>query len=298
MERFWGVVEIVLPVIVIVLIGAFVRKKGMVTADGMGQIKAVLVNICLPAVLFNTFYAMDFTWKETTMFLTMSGATLAAFGLGFLAMKLFRAEEKIFPWLCTTIEGGSIGYALFILLYGQDNLFHLALLDAGNAVIQWSLVMTMLAMRTSGKRPLGETVKSLITPINVAIAAGLVCSITGIGKAVSASAPGQVLEKVLDFVGTPVSAMIMMSVGFDLSFGDIRWKETMKAAGARAAIFAVLGAIAYIIAGAVFPDDPLYRGAVLIFFILPPTYAYTVYVKNRRKAPSSEVSSRFIRLSP
>ena len=279
MERFWGVVEIVLPVIVIVLIGAFVRKKGMVTANGMGQIKAVLVNICLPAVLFNTFYAMDFTWKETTMFLTMSGATLAAFGLGFLAMKLFCAEEKIFPWLCTTIEGGSIGYALFILLYGQDNLFHLALLDAGNAVIQWSLVMTMLAMRTSGKRPLGETVKSLITPINVAIAAGLVCSITGIGKAVSASAPGQALEKVLDFVGTPVSAMIMMSVGFDLSFGDIRWKETLKAAGARAAIFAVLGIVTYIIAGHVFTDDPLYRGAVLIFFILPPTYAYTVYVK-------------------
>ena len=280
MERFWGVLQVVLPVAAILLCGVLIRRKRLVTDAGMGQIKAVLVNICLPAVLFRTFYAMDFTWRETAAFFTMSAVTLAAFGLGFVLCRLLGIRQRIAPWLCTTIEGGSIGYALFILLHGQSNLYHLALLDAGNALIQWSLVMTTLAMGGGQRKPLGQTLKSLVTPINIAIVAGLVCSATGLGRGISATGSGQTLEAVLDFIGTPVGAMIMMSVGFDLSFRGLQWAETLKAALARALIFGALGVVVYLLMGRIFPDAPLYRAAALVFFILPPTYAYSVYTRD------------------
>lgn len=284
MSRFWEVLQVVAPVIVIVLCGVMIRRRRLVTESGMGEIKAVLVNICLPAVLFRTFYAMQFTWREALVFASLSLTTLLAFLLGFAAARLLRAESKITPWLCTTIEGGSIGYALFILLFGQENLYHLALLDAGNALVQWSLVMTMLALRTDEKKPLRETLRSLVTPINIAIVAGLFCSVTGLGRLVSASAFGQVLEAVLDFVGTPVSAMIMMTVGFALSLKEVQWGETLKAVLARGLIFALLGCAVYQLVSRIFPEDPLYSGAVLIFFILPPTYAYSVYVRDPKES--------------
>ncbi len=284
MSRFWEVLQVAAPVIVIVLCGVLIRSRTLVTSDGIDQIKAVLVNICLPAVLFRTFYAMRFSWKEGVVFAALAGATLIAFLLGFAAARLLRAKARITPWLCTTIEGGSIGYALYILLFGQKNLYHLALLDAGNALIQWSLVMTLLAMRTDEKKPLRETLRSVVTPVNAAIAAGLFCSVTGLGRIVSSTSFGQVLEAVLDFVGTPVSAMIMMTVGYDLSLKDVQWGETVKAAAARALIFGLLGLLVYKLVGQIFPEDPLYGSAAMIFFILPPTYAYTVFIKDPKES--------------
>lgn len=284
MDRMWGVMQVVLPVVAILLAGALVRRKKLATAEGMGQLKGVLVNICLPAVLFRTFYAMEFNWKETGIFFLMGGVTLTGFLLGFLMRRLLRARYGILPWLCTTIEGGSIGYALFILLFGQSNLYHLALLDAGNAMIQWSIVMTVLAMRGRDKQSPGQIARSLISPINVAIAAGLLLSVTGLGRGISATQAGKTLEAVLDFMGAPVSAMIMLAVGFDLRFEQIEWKETMKAVLSRAAVYALLGTVVYLLLGRMSPEDGLYSAAALIYFILPPTFAYSVYVKEEKES--------------
>ena len=278
----WGVLQVVLPVIV--LLGSLVRKRKLATPEGMGHIKGILVNLCLPAVLFRTFYAMEFTWKETGIFFLMGGVTLTGFLLGFLMRRLLRARYGILPWLCTTIEGGSIGYALFILLFGQSNLYHLALLDAGNALIQWTVVMTVLAMRGRDRQSPGQIARSLISPINVAIAAGLLFSVTGLGRGISATQAGKTLEAVLDFVGTPVSAMIMLAVGFDLRFEQIQWKETAKAVASRVAVYALLGTAVYLLLGRMSPDDALYPAAALIYFILPPTFAYSVYVKEEKES--------------
>ena len=284
MDGLFGVLEVVLPVVSVVLIGLWIRRKGIVSDGGMEEIKGLLVNICLPAVLFGTFWAMEFTWREAALFFAMAGVTLLAFALGFAASRLLRVRQRIAPWLCTTIEGGSIGYALFILLCGKENLYHLALLDAGNALIQWTIVMSMLQLSSGGRKSVRETARSLLTPINCAIAAGLICSVTGLGRAASATAPGRVLEAVLDFVGTPVAALILMTGGYGLSVRGVEWKATGRMMAARAFIFAVCGTAVYALAASLFPDKPLYRTACLVFFILPPTFAYPVYVKDREES--------------
>ena len=280
MERFWAVLQTVLPVAAVVLCGLLIRRRALVTESGMSQIKAVLVNICLPAVLFRTFYAMRFTWREAAVFGLFACVTLLAFLLGFALSRLFRSSSALTPWLCTTIEGGSVGYALFFLLFGQQNLYHLALLDAGNAVIQWTLVMSALRLRCDGSAGRKETLRSLVTPINLAILAGILCGVSGLGALISASAFGGTLEAVLDYIGTPVGAMILLSVGFDLSFKQLRWGETLRSVLARVLIFTLLGCLVYPLVGRIFPDAALYRSAVLVFFILPPTYAYTVYIRD------------------
>ena len=65
-------------------------------------------------------------------------------------------EEELFPYLCTTIEGGQMGFALFILLFGQDNLYHLALLDLGNALILFPVIVTRMKLRAQGVQVSGR----------------------------------------------------------------------------------------------------------------------------------------------
>ena len=128
MDKLFGVLEVVLPVIMLVAIGIFIRKRKIVTEQGMSEIKALLMNICLPALLFNTFYAIRFTWREGIVLLTLALVTLLAFIAGRFICPLLGIRQRIAPYLCTTVEGGSIGYALFILLFGQEHLYHIALL--------------------------------------------------------------------------------------------------------------------------------------------------------------------------
>lgn len=283
MDKLFGVLQVVLPVVVILLCGVLVRRKGIMSQTGMDQLKSLLVKICLPCLIFGTFYRMKFTGREAIAFFLMSGTTLGSFLLGFLVCRLLKISQRTAPWMCTTIEGGSIGYALFILLFSQDQLFHIGMLDAGNALIQWSLVMTMLAISGGEKKSAKETARTLITPVNVAIVLGLVCSITGVGPRLAESRAGEILNSVLDFVGSPVSALIMLSVGYGLSFRGIRWNEILKTALARVIIFGAIGVVVCVLLNNTFPDDRMYLGAGLIFFICPPTFVYTMYTKTQEE---------------
>ncbi len=283
MEKLFEVLKVVLPVGAILLCGMLVRKRKIMTREGMDQMKNLLVKVCLPCLILGTFYRMSFTGRETTAFFTMSGTTLVTFLLGFAVCRLLKIRQRMAPWMCTTIEGGSVGYALLILLYGQENLYHIGLLDAGNALIQWTLVFSMLALSGGEKKSVREIAGSLVTPVNLAIALGLILSATGIGPKLAATKAGETLNSVLDFVGSPVSALIMLSVGFGLSFQGVSRKEMLLTALARAAVSAVIGAAVCIVMKKIFPDDPMYFGAALIFFICPPTYVYTMYARNEEE---------------
>ncbi len=283
MEKFIGIADMVLPVVVMIVIGILARKTGLISEKGISDIKTFIVRFTLPATLFQAFYTVKFTWREGVMLITIAAVSLIAFFLGFLICRLFKMSERIAPYLCTTIEGGSIGYALAILMSGQKNLYHFALLDVGNALIQWGVVMTVLQIRSEKGKSGKEIARSLVTPVNIAIVSGLLFSVTGIGPAISRMSAGFVVDDVLSFASAPTGPVIMMTIGYGLSLSGVRWKETLKGAAARAICFGVLGAVVFMLTPLIFPGDPLYKSAVLLFFIMPPTYAFSVFTRNEKE---------------
>ena len=114
------VLEIVVPVIVMIIAGMFFREKQVLSDDGIGTLKHLLVNFCIPSLVFKTFYSTQFTWKSLILMLIMFIVTAASYYIGRFLMRRGNFEEELLPYLCTTIEGGQMGFALFILLFGQD----------------------------------------------------------------------------------------------------------------------------------------------------------------------------------
>ena len=282
MERFLGISEVALPVIVMVGTGVWARKTEFLSESGVEEIKSLIVKVCLPALLFAAFYNMRFTWKEALTLGVFALMNLAAFALGILVCALLKIKTPVAPFMCATIEGGSIGYALFILLFGQNDLYHFALFDAGGALTQWAVIITILQLRTKEKLRASELAKSLATPVNIAILTGILCSVTGFGPYLSATRAGRVFEGVLRFIGAPVGPVIIMTVGYGLTFSDVAWSDTIKTVFARMLVFALLmGGIVYSIVGRMFPSDPLYRLGAVLYFIMPPTYAYGVFVNGK-----------------
>ena len=276
------VLEIVVPVIAMIIMGMFFREKLVLSDDGIGTLKHLLVNFCIPALVFKAFYSTQFTWKSLLLVLIMFVVTAASYYIGRGLMRQGKFEEELFPYLCTTIEGGQMGFALFILLFGQDNLYHLALLDLGNALILFPVIVTRMKLRAQGVQvSRREIAHSLVTPINVAIFSGIIVSVTGLGRVILASDFGAVLNSVLSLAGAPASTLILLVVGYGLSFRRIRWLETLRTIGIRALIMAVFGTAVFLIVRGMFPDDPLYRYAVIMAFTLPPSYMYSMFTKGK-----------------
>ena len=113
----------------LIAIGAWARKTKFLSESGIEDIKSLIVKVCLPAVLFAAFYNMRFTWRESLTLGVFALMNLAAFAFGILVCALLKIKTPVAPFMCATIEGGSIGYALFMLLFGQSDLYHFALFD-------------------------------------------------------------------------------------------------------------------------------------------------------------------------
>lgn len=282
MTKIYSVMQIVLPVAAMLLIGMYARKRQFITAQGVDDIKALLSNVCIPAMMFSTFYAAQFNSSAAILILSMVVFTIAAWFLGAAFQKLLHIPQPLAPYLCTSIEGGMMGYALFILLFGQENLYYMALLDLGNALIVFPFFLTKLRMREQTPGASRSPLRELATPINLAIVLGLAVNLTGLGSRLSVSAIGPVVDASLSFLSAPMSALILLVVGYGLVFKDIQWSETFKTIAARLAIFAVFGVAFYQMFSRAYPEETILRYATIMAFLLPPTFMYSVTVKNEK----------------
>ncbi len=277
MEKIYAVLGIVLPVIASVLLGALLRKKNVLSDVGAGEIKSLIMSICIPAVMFNTFYAAEITPTVVLLIVIMAVVTVAAWLLGKGARKLTGIDQYMMPQLCTTLEGGMMGNALFILLFGQENLYHFALLDLGNALILFPFLLTGLRMRQSGGSSMRDVVNGLATPVNFAMLGGLLVNFIGLGKVISVSPVGNVLSAVLSFLSAPTGFLILITLGYSLDLSGVRWGETLRTVLARLVIWGGLGVCVCLLVRVLLPQDPLYFYGAVMAFLLPPSFIFSMY---------------------
>ena len=119
----------VLTIILILLLGVWMKKIGFINAEIVRGMKKITLNISLPCILLLTFFSAEIDPE----FLILSGvifiACVVLFGAGFLAKKLTKCSNPFYPSLFTPFLTGPIGFPLFSAYFGPENLFKLALLD-------------------------------------------------------------------------------------------------------------------------------------------------------------------------
>ena len=280
MTRFVEVLRIVLPVMLMLGIGMGCRRFRLIDRAGVGALKTVAVQIGLPAVLLHTFAAAEYSLATLVVPLIMFALCVLAWGLGRLAGPALDLRSRFVPFLTTGFEAGMLGYALYTLLYGTEHLADFARIDLGQVLFVFTLYKVLLGLEggEAGGRPGAKQLlkEMALSPIILAILAGVLLGVTGLYRAMVPSGAAAVLDACTDFISAPVSALILISIGYDLVLRDIPWKEALKAAGLRLAIMAVLGAGVLALFRLLWPDAQWDR-AVLLMFLLPPPYVLPVF---------------------
>lgn len=283
MGRGIEILQTVLPVIIVIVIGMIIRRSGVIGRNGINAIKSLVVNITLPALLLSAFATTTYSARDILIPLAMFAVCLAAWFLGKYVGRLLRMDSPFVPFLTTGFEAGMLGYALFTMLYGSGRTAEFAILDLGQVLFVFTVYKVLLDRDTKGKTDGRKLLKEMVlSPIIIAIAAGVLIGATGLYQLLVPSGISGIFDACTDFVGGPTSMCILLTIGYDLVFSDVPWKETMKAVVLRLAIMAVLGAAFIGFLKLVFPDVDL-TSAAIVMFLLPPPFVLPVFADDEKQ---------------
>ena len=277
MSRLMEVLQTVLPVVLMIGIGMLCRRRSLISREGVNALKAVVVNITLPAVLLNAFATTRYTFMDVVIPLMMFAVCFIAWALGKVLGRALKLSSKFVPFLTTGFEAGMLGYALFNMLYGASRTAEFARIDLGQVLFVFTLYKVLLGFETSERADLGQLLKEMaLSPIILAIAAGVLLGATGLYQALVPSGVSGIFDACTSFVSAPTSAIILLTIGYDLVLGDIPWASTGKVVALRFVIMMVLRTAFILILNALWPTAGL-AAAINVMFILPPPFVLPVF---------------------
>lgn len=292
MNNVIQILNTVLPVALMLGIGMICRRKHVFTREGIDALKRMVVNITLPMVLLSAYATMEYSGKNIVLTLLIYGICALAWLMGKILGRVLHMESQFIPFLTTGFEAGMLGYSLFILLYGAEKVGGFASIDLGQGLFVFTLYKFLLGMNgkehVSVKKLAVEMVQS---PTMIAILLGVVLGATGIYQAMIPSGLNSVFDACMTFVGAPTSAVILLSIGYDLVFDNTPWLAVGKLVGLRIVIMLILRFFAGAVVRALGFGDSLDQ-ALNIMFILPPPYVLPVFAddEEQRSYLSSAIS--------
>ena len=267
------VLETALPVFLTLGLGMLCRKTRLLSEEGVKTLKSVAVNITLPAVLFSAFATAEYSARSIAIPIIIFALCVLAFYLGRIGCNLLKIPGRLSPFMATGFEAGMLGYALFTLLFGAGEVSRFAIVDLGQVLFVFTLYKIMLSGKGDWR---GAVREALVSPTIWAICAGLLLGATGVFKALEPSGVSGILTSIASFVAAPTSAIILLSIGYDLVPREIRWQKTAKIVVLRVGVMAVILGLALLINRLIL-GGAMHTDALLMLMILPPPYVLPVF---------------------
>ncbi|MDD3403724.1 MAG: hypothetical protein PHQ72_10275 [Hespellia sp.] len=277
------ILSTVLPIILILGLGYYCKRKEILSDKGIEGIKTLSIKFLWPLVLFYAFFTASYG-IETILYAGVNFATNAiAFAIGIFMRPRVKEHGFSYPYLLSGFETGMIGYAMFTLLFGAGNISYLALLDVGHALFIFPIFLSCLNME-QGQGTLRDSVKDMLkSTIMIALAIGMIAGLTGIGEVIMNSQAGMVIERIYNLASSANVVMILVVMGYNLSFSWKQVKESANVILVRMLIM-VLCAVGSLWLIQIFVPLNVYLvSAVVVTYIMPPVYMLAVYVKDKKE---------------
>jgi hypothetical protein len=120
---------------------------------------------------------------------------------------------------------------------------------------------------------------------------GIVFGATGLYQALVPSGVTGVIDATAGFIAAPTSAVILLTIGYDLAFGDMNFKKVFRLAILRLAVCAA-GLLIVALLDRFVLGSIIHPGALVLMFTLPPPYVLPVFadVEEERTDISSALS--------
>ena len=276
------IISIVAPVIVMLALGLLCRKLGILTQQGTTVIKKYITTIALPVTIFHAMGTAEYSKDIWLIAGVMIIVVLTGFFVGFLLKGIVKEPyRKYFPYVMTVYEGGMLAFPLYQNLCGEERLSNIAIVDMGVCVFSFGIYFSMLEMTDSGNRIDGKNIvkNALKSPPFIALLFGLLFGLTGWLKGLVALPAGEIYLSVKNIIVAPLSAMILLCVGFDFQLERSRIGICLKTVFIRFTLQVLMLALVLWLAGK-WRLDSYMLTAFAIYLTVTPSFCLTSFVKN------------------
>lgn len=281
----------ILPILMLFVLGFLLQRSGSFSASAIAGIKRVVSDLALPALMFQAFSTVEIEGRYLLLVATIFLLCLVMLLLGKALAKPLGISSPYFPLMMGGFEMGMLGYALFISVYGGENIGKLALVDMGQVVFVFFVLMAFLIKERDGVHNRAVLLRQFITsPVIIAIFLGIAVSL--FGKNVE---PNPLLGAIGEFIALLANLtvpLIAISIGYGIHFRKEGLALALKTILARRVLLLLFAlAINHWLVGGLLGMPSIYRYAVLVMCLTPPPFIITIFMKAGDKANADYVDS-------
>ena len=274
---------ITVPMLTVIFFGNLCREKGTVPREGVEGLKKLVTGVLLPAMVLGIFGSMQLSFSTLLVPATSCLLCFFAYFIGTKTEKRMGEYGPTHRFLVSSAEPGMLGYALFALLYGAENSAPIALFDGGLAMFFFTFYLPRLSRAggagTEGKSALRTAAES---PILRMLVLGLILNLTGLYDKLMQTGAGEIVSATLSMLSTPVSCLMLFSVGYGMRIEKETLAPVLKTSLCRLLAFLPLGGLGCLLlkrAG----FGPAYTNALLLFCCLPASYLVSAYITEEKQ---------------
>lgn len=209
-----------LPIFIMMMLGYFLRRTGLVTQEFADAANTFVFKICLPLVLFDDLYQMDIAAAWDGGFVAFCAvATLGSIALCWLVSRAFGKQPWRGEFIQASYRSGAafLGIAFLLSIYGEAGAAPLMVIGAVpiynvSAVVILELMRPGKVDRGVSPELIRSTIRGIVTnPIILGILAGVAWSLLRIPMP-------QVLGTAVADVGGIATPLGLIALGASFSF--------------------------------------------------------------------------------
>jgi len=289
------VISRVVPIILLFAVGYVFRRTGFLAPRTAAELKKLVANVTLPALMLRAFMSLDPGGGELLLAAMMFGLCLLLLAGSRLIMGAAGRGRDIRAFMVSGFEAGMLGYALFMSVFGDESLAVFASVDLGQVLFVFIVLMPILLARTGadstereGRSVVAEALRRVIaSPVVWSIVVGLVLGILGRALDVDPQ-PFAPIGGFLEILGNLTVPLIALAIGYELSFRrDLLGRAVLFVLVRKA----VLLGLAVLLVRILPVDNALTPYAFMTMLLLPPPFVVTLAARDDEQPLVSAILS-------
>lgn len=282
MEQTIQIINQVLPILFLISLGYWINRKNFLTENTIDQLRKIVVNLALPAVIFVSFLNIELKASYFAIFAFTFFLCVLLFLLGQLIKKLFNIRYTYFPYLTTGFEYGMLGVSLFGAAYGLEKIGYIAVTDLGHEIFIWFVFLPLLLIKRDGMQNPKEIVKSFLSaPVVIAILTSIILNVLNGQEWLYQYPITGALMTTLEFLGSLTVPLILIIVGYGIKINRAGLKDALLVVVIRLGILIPLALLLNVhLMRNLLHLEKLFEAGLFTLLILPPPFIVPLYARS------------------
>ena len=272
-------VEVLFPVFFMMFLGFLSRKYSWIKPEQNEGAKKIVFNILFPLLVYHVLAESKISESFVPQIIYVDALWIIIYIVGKLIVGKGEKYAKISPFLLLTCEGGNVALPLYLSMVAKSNAVNILTFDVAGILINFGLLPILVTRELSEKADIRVLLKRIIlSPFMLAVIFGIVSNITGVQDHLMSSELGSVYTSTIDMVITPITGIILFTLGYEL-----KMEKSLLLPLLKLGIIRICGCVVIIIGFFIFfptyMADNIFKAGVLLYFMCPTGFPVPLQIK-------------------